>query len=790
MAEPDTSKIPDWCMAHRAKMVGLVFAGLTFWMLAPIWPELGSSLIGDARTDAIRGMWGLDHLRHALLEGHPFQTHRVNFPFGAYAVVLPLATGTLVVPLGLLLGPIITWNLTLALMIWGTGFGVAWLVRRLTDRWLAGLLAGSVVIAQPMLHHSLADGTLEHVALWSLPLFLGATIVALQEQSVRWAALAGALSLVVAIDSPYNAVYALVMGLMVLPWHLRRIRGRERDLGLTLLVLLGTAIAGAVAVGLLLHPLGLGEENITTAALQQSNATDIRLWWKYTSDMGTVRDATLPPTLIPTAVLVGTLLLSLIGGRRAAPWLVAALLMIGLSFGLADKTPSLLERWLGAPAGWIGQGAMGLNAWAYELPILSSIRFPRRWLVPAAIALSVGAGLGLDRLIRLRPQHYRLWILGVSLTALLTVWQGMQTSRIGTDFPAHSLPSVSFTEYIASQTEDGAVLLLPHVRTKAAGATRDDLPVFARLSRNLASADDLYLQTQHGRPMVGFPSLQTLRTEEVDTNMTRLLRDWSDLSRPKTANQGIPPSAMGAGTSLPRRQGLQILRDASLRWIAIDLGSYEAKGLAELERQLAVYIADDQTFEDGDGVRVLTLRTGPINQEDRDEDTIKDVHDNCPSRANTNQIDSDADGLGDACDNCDEAPNKQQGDADRDGVGDACDNCQNLPNSTQTDTDEDGLGDACDICPQAADSEQLDTEGDGIGDACDVCPQVLDPLQEDVDGDGVGDACDICRTNPDPEQMDSDGDGMGDACDNCPETSNADQKDADHNGMGDLCEEG
>ena len=94
MSGPDSKTIPDWCLRHRSKFVALFFAVVTAWILQPVWGELGTSLIGDPRTDAIRGMWGLDHLRHALLEGHPFQTQRVNFPSGAYAVVLPLGTGT------------------------------------------------------------------------------------------------------------------------------------------------------------------------------------------------------------------------------------------------------------------------------------------------------------------------------------------------------------------------------------------------------------------------------------------------------------------------------------------------------------------------------------------------------------------------------------------------------------------------------------------------------------------------------------------------------------------------
>jgi hypothetical protein len=493
--------------------------------------------------------------------------------------------------------------------------------------------------------------------------------------------------------------------------------------------------------------------------------------------------------LIPTPVLVGSLFLGLLGGRKSAPWLIAGLVMLGLSFGLAEKTPALMGRWLGSPAQALGDLVLGLNHWAYELPVLGSIRFPRRWLVPSALALGVGGSIGLAQLMRRLPQAWKAWTALTVLGSIGLVWHGLSISQIRTDFPSHPLPRVAFAEYIADHDLDGAVLLLPHVRTKAMNATRDQLPVFASISRVLASSDDLYLQTVHGRPMVSFPSLQTLATRPHSAGVQRLLRDWSDLSRPKTSGGGIPPSALSTARNHERKAGLTELRESGMRWIAIDLGAYESQGLHELDLQLQQYIIEDQTFDDGDGVRLLTLRSGPINQEDRDEDGVLDVDDNCRAKGNPRQLDSDEDGLGDACDSCPESPNMQQADSDGDGIGDACDNCQMLINRDQLDSDEDGLGDACDRCPQSRNPDQADSDYDGTGDACDVCPEVADPQQEDADQDGVGDACDICRTNADPEQEDSDGDGLGDACDNCPTTTNSDQLDANHNGIGDICED-
>ena len=87
----------------------------------------------------------------------------------------------------------------------------AWLVRTTTESWMAGIAMGSAMVSQPMLLHAISDGTPEHLALWSMPLFLGLAIVALQTMNTRWALAAGIMALVVALDSPYNAIYTALV---------------------------------------------------------------------------------------------------------------------------------------------------------------------------------------------------------------------------------------------------------------------------------------------------------------------------------------------------------------------------------------------------------------------------------------------------------------------------------------------------------------------------------------------------------------------------------------------------
>lgn len=91
--------------------------------------------------------------------------------------------------------------------------------------------------------------------------------------------------------------------------------------------------------------------------------------------------------------------------------------------------------------------------------------------------------------------------------------------------------------------------------------------------------------------------------------------------------------------------------------------------------------------------------------EDRDNDGIPDIIDNCDGLANGDQRDQDGDNIGDLCDD----------DVDGDGIANAFDNCPMIPNLSQIDSDGDGIGDVCDP----------DFDGDGIPNWDDTYP--MDP---------------------------------------------------------------
>jgi hypothetical protein len=116
---------------------------------------------------------------------------------------------------------------------------------------------------------------------------------------------------------------------------------------------------------------------------------------------------------------------------------------------------------------------------------------------------------------------------------------------------------------------------------------------------------------------------------------------------------------------------------------------------------------------------------------DADGDGVSDLHDRCPSAADTG-VDADADGVDDGCDAC---PTENAAGAD--GDGDGC----------LDDNDGDGVPDVADACPYddaSAEDENGDgclddDDGDGVTNSHDQCPGYGDTL--DRDADGTPDGC-------------------------------------------------
>ena len=630
--QPSRGAMLRGLLRRPALWVALGFLAWACWLVAPALLAGEHSLpgTGSQDSDVIRGAWSLGQAAWGLPD--PIFTHRAFFPVGIKVVPLPFGSGLLFAPLQLLLGSLGAYDPSLLLLVAAAGFCTAWLVRELGGSWGIGAVAGGALLAQPMLMHSISDGTPEHLAIWSLPAVLAAAWRAQRTGSLRWAAATGLLLLVLLLDSPYMAVYGLVLA----PFFLATVL-RIRPAGTQgwwprlrpMLLCAAFALPAVVVIALLYQGFTLAPQDFTAeaAAVELSgNSVLLRSWWGLESTPGSDHRGNLVPALIPSVMLVPTVLLALAGLRRSWAWLLAGMLMLAMALGSNPDNAAMLGWWLGEVAGPVGRSAgqglgdaiHGLNMALLGHAPFSGIRFPRRWLVPAALCLSVAGSLGLGTVLRLALRTPALRTLlerrrlafellglasGLVLATALLAAQPYLEPRQTTAFP-----QLAFAEWIAEQPGDGAVLTLPTVRPGKPNTHRWELPVYANISDTLRSADELYFQLVHLRPIYGYPAFfTTVANSGLEPAAKRLVRDSNDMALPGMLDKEPPSSAYQPDELGERAAGRAWLVERGLRFVVIDLSVYQEPWI---DHVVSFYepITSQQRFDDGDGVMVLELQ--------------------------------------------------------------------------------------------------------------------------------------------------------------------------------------
>jgi len=190
----------------RLWITAIVLVALVAWLHSPL---MQGGVIGAPGTDVFRAIWGFDHQARGL--PFPFWTDRIGFPAGEKLLILPFVSSLLGTPFHMLLGPWAGYNLWMLTLLAAGGVAMAWWVYEATRSPSAGMMAGVGVVTQPSIFLALTDGTPEHVAFWSLPALLAALWQTARSPLWRWPLLSGGLATVVALDSPYYAVFAMVL---------------------------------------------------------------------------------------------------------------------------------------------------------------------------------------------------------------------------------------------------------------------------------------------------------------------------------------------------------------------------------------------------------------------------------------------------------------------------------------------------------------------------------------------------------------------------------------------------
>lgn len=201
------------------------YLGLTLLLTYPLIRYFSTAFPGD-QPDLYKHVWNLWWIKKALLElqTHPFFSNYIFYPLGAPRVfdTSPLVSSLLSIPLQLVFGLVITYNLLLTLSFILSAYGTYLLIHYLTSNSYAALVGGMIFAFCP---YRLAHlrGHFDLMFTEGIPfyvLYLFKTVDATSEKSSptsskpgsdvsgeRSAFLAGLFFLLTALQSGYYAVY-------------------------------------------------------------------------------------------------------------------------------------------------------------------------------------------------------------------------------------------------------------------------------------------------------------------------------------------------------------------------------------------------------------------------------------------------------------------------------------------------------------------------------------------------------------------------------------------------------
>lgn len=518
----------------------LFFIVLVAAVNLPLVMRLNTHVVGRSFDDTFEVLWQLSALKSAIFQTHtnPFYSPHVFYPQGWY-----LASGAqptwyllLLSPLTAVAGPVVALNVTLLATFVIGGLGAYRLAARLTGRRAAGLLAGCVYIAAPMLTLRLGGHVHVLIAAMFLPYAADAMhrLMTRPAHAARATALAGLLLAASILGHWYFLFIATlpIGGLALatpssLPWRTRLSR---------------LLAAGAIAL-IVVAPFALLTWQARHAMLPSGGSYSLH----DTAYQGFSLDYLLSPNpfhplwgaraaaLFPVggewdvaSVGYAALALAALGllaspRRQSRPFLVMGLISLVLGLGPALRwrgQPLVLNLppWLSRPLAALAPElspvagpvavllpALLLYRW---LPLYSSLRVHARFHVPLMLAVAVLAGLGATWLLgRGRGGQLLLLLLGsvVVLEGLIVPFR---------DFTPVAVNHRAVDAWLAAQPADTALIEYP---------------------RPWLDVQAMYSQSRHGRFVVnGYMSFQPAFLAAVDAQLGEwpnadalpVLREW------------------------------------------------------------------------------------------------------------------------------------------------------------------------------------------------------------------------------------------------------------------------
>jgi hypothetical protein len=471
----------------------LLAAGLVGLVLGPALPRLHSHFLGVAEVDHFGTQWFYWFTQRGLLEGGSLLHTELFFhPWGKDVL---LHTGAnvldalLALPLRLLLGPVLGYNLFLILCMAASGWAFSRLARHFVDCRLT-VSATSVLFAlSPFVLYEAAEGRPTQAILALIPLFLLQAWRAGEQRGWRAPLLGGLLLAVLGYQYWYYAIFGGFVAAALCGWRIavppEGAGGRARIAGRYLLTgAVALALAAPVVAPMLLHT--------ELAGAEVPGLLDVAAWG-WGSGVAPVTQEGHRIALLGWQPLLGQMAYFMqdeagaqrLVGHQQAPGIVLLLVLVAWlrapgrldrgGFGVAVLTATILAVGpMVLVAGFVVPNPAYL-ALAKAFGFMQRLWWPARAFAFVNVLGFLAATVVLSRAARLGPRGHGAVLLGVGLVF------GLGLGRAGlAPFPTWDATIPAGYRCLA-HGEPGAIIELPYGWTQA----------------------HLYHQSAHGRPIMG-----------------------------------------------------------------------------------------------------------------------------------------------------------------------------------------------------------------------------------------------------------------------------------------------
>jgi len=546
--------------ASRACLLVLGYVALTCLFTYPLFLELGTHHVGDARGDAKGYLWNYWWTKTALSRGtNPFETDAIFHPIGIGLAfhTLGFLQGVEFIPLSFLVGEVAAANLVVLWTFPASALATYALARAVGAGVAGSVLAGVVFAFCPYRLARLA-GHYDLLGTEWIPLYVLALwkLAETERPSIRLVLAAGAL----AAASGYTAsTYLVFLACLTLLFLAFRPRAAARAVAV-----------GAVAATLLFPMLRQAYVDRTSWTYEPYPGAD-----RYVADLsayftpsprqsflGPIAGHAFDPNLTETTVFAGYLVIA-----AALAGLALQRRIAGISFWLASAAVFfMLSLGTTLRVGGIDTGVPLPFALLTRTPVLDELRAPSRFSILTMLSLAVLLALVWSHLARGRSRE---WLLTLFAGAVLVFeYAALPTPR----FPAGISPL--YREL--ARMEEGTVVEIPGIEQ--------------------APVETMYHQTFHRKPIFIGTAARVPREKSEYYLGLPLVRPLIDLRKGKIETS---PELIARD----RDAAPMVARFLGLGYFVIDRG-YEKRGVVSyLEQVLPV----ERWYED-QGVIVLRTR--------------------------------------------------------------------------------------------------------------------------------------------------------------------------------------